>query len=100
MGVEHAPDVDVIIALDVEDKVRITLQHAAAQPREGKLMRVARRSGGGMIGNHAVRDPQRFNETQGDVGPGFAKVVVNGRFDVPTRQLPRQDRLFAHLLLA
>jgi hypothetical protein len=32
MGMEHTPDIDVIISLNVKDEVGIASQHAAAQP--------------------------------------------------------------------
>jgi hypothetical protein len=62
MGVEHAPDIDVIVVLNVDHEVWIALQHAAAQPGQGKLTCVARRSGGGMIDDGAVRGVQRLNK--------------------------------------
>ena len=100
MGVQYAPDIDVIILLNIEDEIGVALQHAATQPRKHKFMGRSRRFGGGMIRDHAVRDAQRFHEGQGDFGAGFPNVVVNGRFGVPMRQFARSDRLFAHLLFA
>ena len=100
MGVQYAPDIDVIVLLDVEDEIRVALQHPATQPRKRKLMSRSRRSGGGMIRDHAVRGAQRFHEGQGDFGAGFPNVVVNGRFGVPTCQFTRSERLFAHLPFA
>ena len=100
MGVQYAPDIDVIALLNIEDEIRVALQHAATQPRKRKLMGRSRRPGGGMICDHAVRDAQRFHEGQGDFGAGFPNVVINGRFGVATRQFARSDRLFVHLPFA
>ena len=100
MGVEHTPDIDVIITLDVEDEVGKASQDAAAQPWKAKLIGVSRRSGGRMVGDRAVRGLQRVDETEGNVGPSFANVVVNRCFDVSSCRFARPDGLPAHLLLA
>ncbi len=100
MGMEHAPDVDVIIALDVEDKMGIALQHTASQSGDGKLIGVARRSSDGMKGDRAVCGAQGLDEAESDLCPRFVEVVVDSQLNVPARQFPRQDRLFAHLRLA
>lgn len=38
---QHAPDVDVIVALNIEDEIRITGQRPIAQARQVQLMGVA-----------------------------------------------------------
>jgi hypothetical protein len=55
MGMEHTPDIDVIIALNVKDDVGTAPQDAAAQPRKAKLVGIPRRSGARMVTNKAVR---------------------------------------------
>jgi len=91
MGMEHTPDIDVIISLNVKDEVGIASQHAAAQPWKAKFIGVPRRSGGGMVGDGAVRGLQRVDETDGNVGPGFANIVVYCRFDVSSCRFARPD---------
>ena len=99
MSVEHTPDINVFVSLDVKDEVGIASQHAAAQTWKTKLIGVPRRAGDRMVGNEAVRGLQRVDETDGNIGSGFANVVVNCRFDVSSRQFARLDGLLAHLLL-
>ena len=43
---EHTPDIDVIITLNVEDQLGIASQNATAQPWKAKLIGVPRRAGG------------------------------------------------------
>jgi hypothetical protein len=100
MGVEHTPDIDVIIALNVKDNVGIAPQNAAAQPGKAKLVGMPGRSGGRVVANKAVRYLQRVDETDGNVGSGFTSVVVNCRFNVSPCRLAWPDRLRAHLRLA
>ena len=99
MGVEHTPDVDVVIAFDVEHEIGIALQEEAAQARNRKLVCVARGTRGRTITNHSVGRLQRIDKAQGDVGSSFTNVVVNGGFHVPAGQLARNERLLTHLLL-
>lgn len=100
MGMEHTPDIDVMITLNVEDEVGIVSQDAAAQPRKAKLIGVPRRPGCRVVGNKAIRRLQRIDEANGNVDAGFANVVVNCRFDVSSCRLARPDKFPAHLLLA
>ena len=51
MGMEHAPHVDVIVTLNVEDKMRIALQHLTTQTGQAKLVCISRRSGSRLIGD-------------------------------------------------
>jgi hypothetical protein len=94
---EHTPDIDVSITLNVKDEVGIAFQHAAAQPGKAKLVGIPRRSGGRMVTNEAVCHLQRVDETDGSVGSDFTSVVVNGRFDVSSCRLAWPDGLLAHL---
>jgi len=98
MGMEYAPDIDVIITLNVKDEVGIAPQEAAAQPWKAKRIGVPRRSGGRMVGDGSVRGLQRIDEADGNVGPGFASVVVNCRFDVSSCRFAWPDGLPTHLL--
>ena len=97
---EHTPDIDVIITLDVEDEVGIASQDATAQPWKAKLIGVPKRASGRMVGDRTVRGLQRVNEAEGNVGSGFANVVVDCRFDVLSCGFARPDRLPTHLRLA
>src|SRR5262249_8965240 len=89
LRVEHSPDVDVVVALDVEHQIGIPLHPAASQPRERELVRVAGRPSGGMLGDAPEGRLQGFDKTQCHVASGFAHVVVYGRLDVPTGQRAR-----------
>jgi hypothetical protein len=88
--VEHPPDVDVVVALDVEHQIGVALQPVAAQSGNCQLMRIARRPSGGMVGDGAEGSLHGVNEAQCDVGPGFADVIGDGGFDIPTGQLARR----------
>ena len=97
---EHTPDIDVIITLNVEDEVGIASQDATAQPWKAKLIGVPRRASGRMVGNRTVRGLQSVNEAEGNVGSGFANVVVDCRFYVSSCGFARPDGFPTHLLLA
>lgn len=100
MGVEHTPNINVIIALNVEDEVGVAPQDAAAQPGKAKLVGIPGRSPGRTVAYKAVRHLQRVDETDGNVGSGFTSVEVDRRFDVSSCRLAWPDRLRAHLRLA
>jgi hypothetical protein len=97
---EHTPDIDVIITLNVEDEVGIASHDATAQPWKAKLIGVPRRASGRTVRNRTVRGLQRVNAAEGNVGSGFANVVVDCRFDVLSCRFARPDRLPTHLRLA
>ena len=63
-------------------------------------MPIARRAGAGMRGDRLIGCLERVDETQRDVSPSFADVVVDGGFDILARQRTREDRLSAHPALA
>ena len=48
-GVKHTPDINMVRALDVENKPRIASEAAMTQPRQIQLVRVARRADAGMF---------------------------------------------------
>ena len=100
MGVEHTPDIDVIITLNVKDEVGIASQDSATQPSKTKLISVSRRSDSRVVSNGVIRGLQGVNETDGNVCSGFTGVVVDCCFDVSSCQFTRPDRLLAHLGLA
>lgn len=100
MRMEYTPDIDMIIALNVEDDVGMAPQDAAAEPGKAKLVGIPRRSGGRMVPYEAVRRLQCIDETGGNVGPGFTSVIVNRRLDVSSCRLAWPDGLLAHLRLA
>jgi len=100
MGVEHTPDIDVVIALNVKDEVGVAPQDLAAQPWKAEFIGVSRRPAGRVVSDGAVCRLQRANETDGNVGSGFSNVVVDCRFDVSSCRFTRPDGLRAHLRLA
>ena len=77
MGMEHTPDIDVSITLNVKDEVGIAFQHAAVQPGKAKLVGIPRRSGGRMVTNEAVCHLLRVDETDGSVGSDFTSTAVS-----------------------
>src|SRR4051812_8048905 len=96
LGVEHAPDVYVVVAFNVEDQVWVALEFTTAQSWKGELEAIVRGPGGGMANDSSVSGLQGVNETQRYLGPGLADVVVNGGLDVPTSQLAEDKGLLAH----
>ena len=48
LAMQHAPDVDVVASLDVEDQMRVARQRPEAQTGEVQLVCVAGRASGGM----------------------------------------------------
>ena len=97
---KHAPDVDVLLALDAEHKVWMSLQTAHLQAGQGELMRTARRSRGRPVRDRFASCLQGIDETRRSVPSGLASVAIEGGRHVATRKRARQDRLLAHPALA
>lgn len=64
---QHAHDIDVVRALDVEDEMRIPGQRPHTQPRQVEFVRIPWRSRGGIATDVAVGPLQRVDEAQGCV---------------------------------
>ena len=61
---QHAPDVDVIFAFNVEHEMGIILHLPAAQSRQVELMGVARRAGDRITFDVPQRLLKRIHESQ------------------------------------
>src|SRR5262245_40850063 len=89
----------MVHTFNVEHQKGEALQRPATQAGKRKFKRVSRRSCGRTISDLPVCRVQGINEAQCSLGPGFAEVVINRSFDIPTSQLAQEDGL-AHLSLA
>jgi hypothetical protein len=67
--VQHAPDIDMIVAFDVEYQMGIPSQRPRAQPRQIQLVGVARRTGGSLVAKVDVGLLQRVDKAEGDLAP-------------------------------
>ncbi len=88
---KHAPDVDVLVALDVEDEVRIAPQRPKAQIGKPELMRIARRPRRWLTCDVGVGFFERVNKPNGNPCRGFDQVTVDRFVYVPVRKFPRND---------
>ena len=70
---QYAPDIDVVLVLDVENEVRIARQRPGAQAGKIEFMGVARGACGGMASNVGVSLLQRIDETKRDAFAGLLR---------------------------
>ena len=73
LAVQYAPDIDVVLVLDVENEVRIARQRPGAQAGKIEFMGVARGACGGMASNVGVSLLQRIDETKRDAFAGLLR---------------------------
>ena len=88
---QHAPDVDVIVALNMEDEIRITGQRPVAQARQVQLMGVAGCTRGGMASDVNVGLLQRFDEAQRGLLRASLEVVLYGLIGISVGHLTQDD---------
>ena len=93
---EYAPDVDVVVALDVEDQMRVARQRPGTQTGEIQLVCVAGRAGGRMASDVDVGLLQGFDEAQCSLPGVLAQVVPDSLIDIPVGELTRDDGLGFH----
>ena len=90
--VEHPPDVDVIVLLDVKDQVGEALERPHAQPRQIQLVCIARRARLWMPANVVVGLLQPLNESQGHLIARLLEVVIDRVLSIPAREFAGNDR--------
>ncbi len=96
MTVQHAPDVDVVRALDMEDDVRVATEWPGAQSRQVQFMAVARRAAPGMTADVRVGGLQRIDETEGRIARALIEVVRDDVLDILVCQRARDHTLGLH----
>ena len=96
---QDAPDVDMIVPLDIEDEVGKSRDPAGAEARQFQLMRKSRRSRAGLCGNGAKGGFERTDEVQRNIGPGRFGIMIDRRLDILTSQGAGNDGLCAHLAM-
>ena len=97
---EHSPDVNVVVAFDVEHEDRENPYFPAAQSGKGKRLRVTRRPKARMVRDRPIGGLKRLDEIERDVAARLADAIVDGPFDIQMGQVAREDWLPAHLTLA
>jgi transposase len=95
-SVEHAPDIDMLLTLHVENQVWISGQRPGAQTRKVQLERVARRSRGRMLSDMHVGPFQCIDEAHGCLLGVFGHIVVEDLLDVAHRSLTGYNGLGLH----
>ena len=90
---QHAPDIDVLRKLDVEDEIGIPGQRPRPQSRQIELVRVPWRSRRGMAADVGVGTLQRIYEAQSCVRCALTHVMRDGLVDIPAGLLARDDDL-------
>ena len=91
--VQHPPDVNVFVALYVEDQIGVAPKAPEPQIRESQLVRISRRPRRRMASDVAVSLLERVNEPQGNLRCGIYQVVLDGLFHVPVGEFPWNDVL-------
>lgn len=93
LTVQHAPDIDVIGALNVEDKVRISLDRPEAQAAQVQFVGVPRRTGGRMAADTSVGAFQAGDEAERRPRGSFTQVVRDYVLGVSSGTIARNNRL-------
>ena len=91
--VQHAPDVDVLVALDVEDQVGVAPKWPESQIGKPELVRIAGRPRRRVPRDMGVGLLELVDEPEGHLRGGFDQVVVDCLLHVPVGELPRDDAL-------
>ena len=92
MTVEHPPDVDVIVLLDVKNHVGVALERPHAQPRQIQLVGIAWRARLWVSANVVVGLLQRLNEAQGHLITRLLEVVIDSALSILAREFAGDDR--------
>ena len=93
---EHTPDVDVVVTLDVEDQLREMLQWPEAQARKAELGCVTRRTGGRVTADVRVRMFQCVDKPECSLPRALTYEVADGFINVSLRYQPQNDGLGCH----
>jgi len=90
--VEHPPDVDVIVLLDVKNQVGVALKRPHAQPRQIQLVGITWRARFWMPANVVVDLLQRLNEAQCHLITRLLEVVIDRVLSILAREFAGDDR--------
>ena len=90
---QHAPDIDVIDALNVEDKVRISLDRPEAQAAQVQFVGVSRRTRGRMAADMSVGAFQGSDEAERRLRGSFTQLVRDHLLGVSSGTIARKNRL-------
>ena len=96
LAVQHAPDIDVLRALDVEHKVGIACTRRETQAGQIQFVGVARRSGSRMATDVRIGLLDGINEAERCLLSVFAEVLGNRVINVPVGQFTRYHWLGRH----
>ena len=83
LPVQHPPDIDVIVALDVEHQMRVARQRPEPQARKVQLVGVTGRAGGRAASDVDVGLLQCIDDTRRSLRRAFAQVVRDGLINIP-----------------
>lgn len=86
LGMQNTPDIDVVIALDVEHQVGVTLQRPAEQPRQIQIVAIAADTRCRMATDMRVALLKRIDESDCDLLCSLSKVVTDSMLDIFTRE--------------
>lgn len=90
---KHAPDVDLLVAFDVEDQVGVAPKRPESQICEPELVRIARGSRRRMACDMRVCLLELVDESQGDLRRGFGQLAIDCLLDIPVGEFPGDDDL-------
>ena len=96
LAVQHAPDINLLWALDVKNEMGIARQWPEAQTGQVQFVGLTWRSGSRMATDVRISLLQGINEAERRLLSTFAEVVGNRIVNVPVGQLTRNDRLGRH----
>ena len=97
MGVQDTPNINVIITVQIENKIWKSTQLSAAQARQVQFMSISRRTGSRANRYEAIRLPDCIDETKGHVDARLLGVIVYRFLNVRSRLFTRDNRLGIHL---
>ncbi len=93
LPVQHAPDIDTVVALEVENQVGETRQGPKPQTRQVQFVCVSRGTRGWLSSDVGVGLLKGLDEVEGRFDCTLAQVMVDGLVNVPAGQLSRDDGL-------
>ena len=91
--VQHAPDVESLVLLDVEDDERESLHRPGPQVRDAEFVGEPERAEVRLAGELAEVAFEDVDESRGDLGASLGEVVVHGELDVVRGDCPQVNRL-------
>ena len=98
LPVQNAPDVDMILVLDIKHQVNIWLYKPAAESWQVEFVGVPRRTAGGMAPDVPIGTLQRMDKRQRSLLSRLAQGIVDSPLDIPINPGTPDDHLFFHLV--